>query len=92
MVNKVETKKFNVDTSNVCQTAQEKADEVNSILDYIKENRGITIWKLSKVFPISRSKIFYICRDLEFSGAIYSKISTNSDNRQERKLYAGRNK
>lgn len=70
--------------------SQDKSEVVKEILELVQKEQGISLWKLSKILPYSHSKIYYLLRDLEFSGAIYSKIKTNKMNRSERVIFCGK--
>ena len=66
---------------------EEKVREVNLVIDKIKELSPISIWDLSKELPFSNSKLYYLIRDLEFAGVIYTKIRLNENNRASRIIY-----
>lgn len=68
---------------------ERKAEEVNNIIEYLKENSPISIWNLAKELNISHSKVYYILRDLEFAGVIFSKMHKNKSNRMERLIFIG---
>lgn len=69
---------------------QERVNEINEIVDYIKEHQPITLWELSKAKGIPNSTLYYKIRDLEFAGLIFSKIVLNDKNRNVRVLYSAK--
>lgn len=78
----------NGDPSNTFQKRTvERVTEVNNLIDFIRKHSPISIWDLGKETGISHSKLYYLLRDLEFSGVIYSKILTNEKNRVVRMVY-----
>lgn len=89
MLNK--TFSFNSDPSNTFQRRTvERVTEVNNLIDFVRKHSPISIWDLGKETGISHSKLYYLLRDLEFSGVIYSKILTNEKNRVVRMIYINR--
>lgn len=66
----------------------EKVKEINFLIDIIRANAPISMWELSKKTNISNSKLYYLIRDLEFSGVIHSKIRLNENNRSERVIFS----
>lgn len=86
-----ERKNFNNNPSNIFQNkTEEKVIEVNHLIESIKRLSPISIWKLAEATNMSHSKLYYILRDLEFAGVIFSKIRLNENNRSERVIYIGR--
>lgn len=72
--------------------SEEKVGEVNLIIDKIREKSPISVWDLAKELEISHSKLYYILRDLEFAGVIYSKVRLNKNNRSARMIYISNKK
>lgn len=67
--------------------SQERIEEINYIIDVIRETYPISIWDLCKKINVSHSKLYYILRDLEFAGVILSKVKLNDNNRSVRIIY-----
>ncbi len=79
---------LNSNPSTTLQDTPKKVADMNTILNYIKQNQPISCWKLTKALNIPNSSLYYKIRDLEFAGLIYSKIVINEMNRTERLLYS----
>jgi len=67
--------------------SQERVQEINLIINNIRKFAPISIWDLAKKLQISNSKLYYILRDLEFAGVIFSKVKLNENNRSVRMIY-----
>ena len=72
------------------KTEQERTDEINLLIDYIREHQPISMWALAKVMGIPNTTLYYKIRDLEFAGVIYSKIIINEYNRAVRMIYCNK--
>lgn len=70
--------------------SQERVAEVNLLIDLIRKHSPISIWKLTELVSMSHSKLYYLLRDLEFAGVVFSKIRLNENNRSERVIYIKR--
>lgn len=67
--------------------SKERIEEVNLLIDKIRELSPISIWDLCKKVSMSRSKLFYLIRDLEFAGVIFTRILLNKNNRSSRIIF-----
>ena len=70
--------------------AQEKADKIRNLIDAIRINQPVSLWDLEKITNTPHSTLFYILRDLEFSGAVWSRIKINDSNRAVRIFYTSK--
>jgi len=67
--------------------SQERVDEVNFVIDFLRKKSPISLWDLSKEIQMSHSKLYYLIRDLEFAGVVFTKIRLNENNRSVRLVY-----
>lgn len=69
--------------------AEEKTTEVNSLIDEIRKSSPISIWDLGEKLKgiMSPSKLYYLIRDLEFAGVVFTKVKLNKNNRSSRMIY-----
>lgn len=67
--------------------SEERVQEINTLIDFIRKHSPISIWDLAKQTKHSHSKLYYILRDLEFAGVVHSKIQLNKNNRSVRMVY-----
>jgi len=63
---------------------QQKADQTNRILDILKVKQPISLYDLEKVTNTPHTTLFFIMRDMEFAGLVYSKMIINNSNRNVR--------
>jgi len=66
---------------------QSKAEHTNFILEVIKQNQPISLYDLEKKTDTPHTTLFFICRDMEFAGLVYSKKKINDQNRIIRLFY-----
>ena len=57
------------------------------LLEFIKSNSPITIWDICKKLELNRNTVYFMLRDFEFAGLIYSHVSKNKSNRYVRTIY-----
>ena len=58
-----------------------KADHTNFILEILRQNQPISLYDLEKLTATPHSTLFYIMRDMEFAGLVYSKKHITKQNR-----------
>lgn len=85
--NSVNNPKQNAFFSNPRMFSIHKKVNPTEVLEFIKVNSPISIWDLSKKLNINRNTIYYLMRDLEFAGLIYSKLKINKSNHRVRMIY-----
>lgn len=67
---------------------QQRADQTNRILEFVKKKQPISLWDLEKATRTKHTTLFFIMRDLEFAGIVYSKTKINENNRMVRLYFA----
>lgn len=66
---------------------EHRTEEVNFVIDIIRKKSPISIWDLCKEINMSHSKVYYLIRDLEFAGVVFTKVKLNQNNRSVRMIY-----
>jgi len=57
------------------------------VLEFIKGASPVSVWIICKKLELNRNTAYYLIRDLEFAGLIYTKLKTNEHNRKVRIVY-----
>ena len=79
---------LNSNQSNIYKNkTEEKVREINFIINEIRNHSPIAMWDLCSLVSVSHSKLYYVIRDLEFAGVVYTKVKLNKNNRSSRMVY-----